>query len=146
MFAVYRIVDTLATDQEKRRANLLLAQRDRQDVPSETLLAEWLEISDHPAPEGFQLPIRVFPCDLDQILERLPPVAKKLSTELSPLNSSIFFYGWAEGLTTLSSNRVKARHIEQAINEEGISDGEAVPHFWLCGSARSLIAKHGRRK
>ncbi|KAH9878022.1 hypothetical protein J1614_003239 [Plenodomus biglobosus] len=140
------IVETLATDTEKLRANLLLAQGDRQERSSEELVAEWASTSDHGIPEGFQLPIQVKSIDLDDITSRLPAVAEKVAAELGALNKSIFLYGWAEGLTTLSANRGRARQIESIINEHGLKDGEAGPHIWLCGESRSLIAKHGRRR
>jgi hypothetical protein len=140
------IVDTLATDAEKRRANLLLAQRDCQDVASADLLEEWRTLSVHPAPPNFQLPIRVFPAAVADRIDVLPAVAKKMQDELGPLNTAIFFYGWAEGLTTLSSNRARAKQIERFINVMGLKDGEAGPHVWLCGESRSLIAKCGRRR
>lgn len=140
------IVDTLATDKEKTRANILLAQHDRENVSSDDLLKEWLELSNHPVPEGFQLPIRLEPNNIEKRLDTLPAVAQKIEKELGPLNTSIFFYGWSTGLTTLSSNRARAKQIERLINEVGLKDGEAGPHIWLCGESRSLIAKHGRRK
>ncbi|KAH9871205.1 hypothetical protein IAQ61_005384 [Plenodomus lingam] len=139
------IVETLATDTEKLRANLLLAQGDRQGRTSEELVAEWVSLSDHSIPEGFQLPIEVKSVDLDHITNSLPTVAEKVAKELGTLNKSIFLYGWAESLTTLSANRGRARQIETIINEHGLEDGEAGPHIWLCGESRSLIAKHGRR-
>ncbi|KAF3037265.1 hypothetical protein E8E12_007935 [Didymella heteroderae] len=139
------IVDTLATDEEKRRCQLLIAQGDCQGRSSEELVAEWVSMSDHPVPPGFTLPIQVVPSHIDTITEQLPAVARKLQGEMSRLNASIFFYGWAEGITTLSSNRARARQIEHAINQHGLEDGEAGPHIWLCGESRSLIAKHGRR-
>jgi len=77
--------------------------------------------------------------------DRLPAVAPMIAVELSPLNVSIFFYGWAEGLTTISANRSRARQINHIINQNGLSDGETGPHIWICGESRSLIAKHGRR-
>jgi hypothetical protein len=139
------IVDTLATDEEKRRALLLLAQGDCEGRSSEDLAAEWASMSDHQIPAGLKLPIRVVPSNIDTIADRLPAAARKLQAEMSRLNASIFFYGWAEGITTLSSNRARARQIDYAINQHGLEDGEAGPHIWLCGESRSLIAKHGRR-
>jgi hypothetical protein len=138
------IVDTLATDTEKRRANLLLAQNDCESMSSAELRVEWASMSDHPVPEGFKLPIRVEPGDIDY--GGLPKVAETIAKELSPLNKAIFFYGWAKGLTTLSSNRARARQIDSIINEHGLDDGKAGPHIWLCGESRSLIAKQGRRR
>jgi hypothetical protein len=145
------IVDTLATDQEKTRANILLAQRSHspsqspQSTPT-TLLDEWAALSDHALPLDFHLPVRVLPSKLPTLLPSLPAVATKIAAELTPLNTAIFFYGWAHGITTLSSNRARAKQIEHMINEHGLKDGEAGPHIWLCGESRSLIAKHGRRK
>ena len=141
---MHLIVETLATDMEKRRAQLLLAKDDCEGRTSEDLIAEWVSASDYSVPEGFKLPIRVVPSNLDTIVSQLPAAARKLKDEMSRLNSSIFFYGWAEGITTLSSNRTRARQIEHAINQHGLEDGEAGPHIWLCGESRSLIAKHGR--
>jgi hypothetical protein len=139
------IVDTLATDEEKRRCQLLIAQGDCRACSSEELVAEWAGMSDHPVPAGFTLPIKVVPSQIDTLAEQLPAAARKLQGEMSRLNASIFFYGWAEGITTLSSNRARARQIEHAINQYGLGDGESGPHIWLCGESRSLIAKHGRR-
>ncbi|KAF2997069.1 hypothetical protein E8E13_002232 [Curvularia kusanoi] len=139
------IVDTLATDEEKRRAQLLVAKDDCEGRASADLVAEWVSMSDHPVPEGFKLPIRIVQSNIDTAASRLPAAARKLQEEMSRLNASIFFYGWGEGITTLSSNRARARQIEHAINQHGLEDGEAGPHIWLCGESRSLIAKHGRR-
>lgn len=139
------IVDTLATDEEKRRAKLLVAQGDCEGRSCEDLVTEWASMSDHPVPAGLKLPIRIVLSNIDMIVSKLPAAARKLRVEMSLLNTSIFFYGWAEGITTLSSNRARARQIEHAINQHGLEDGEAGPHIWLCGESRSLIAKHGRR-
>jgi hypothetical protein len=140
------IVQTLATDEEKTRADVLLGQGDFSGASLETLVAEWKANSDHSLPDGFRLPIRVVPSDLDSILGRLPLVAQRLASELGELNRAIFLYGWAERLTTLSANRGRARQIETVLNEHGLEHGQDGPHIWLCGESRSLIAKHGRRK
>lgn len=70
------IVQTLATDAEKTRADILLGQGDFSGAPLDKLVSEWQAISDHSLPEGFQLPIRVVPTNIDGILDRLPSVAK----------------------------------------------------------------------
>ncbi|KAF2794279.1 hypothetical protein K505DRAFT_275421 [Melanomma pulvis-pyrius CBS 109.77] len=143
---MYQIVDTLATDTEKERANLLLAQGDHENSSSEDLVRAWTAMSDHTIPEGFNIPIQVVDNNMEETIAKLPAVASRIADELTPLNASIFFYGWAEGLTTLSSNRARARQIDHIINQNGLNDGETGPHVWLCGESRSLIAKHGRRK
>lgn len=140
------IVQTLATDAEKIRADLLLAQGDYANTPPEELLRVWTAQSDHPTPPGFNLPIRVVPSNIDSLIDKLPTVATRLSIELGALNRAIFLYGWGERLTTLSANRGRARQIDTVINEVGLAEDEEGPHIWLCGESRSLIAKHGRRK
>lgn len=140
------IVQTLATDTEKMRADILLGQGEKSNLSSEVLAAEWASISRHTTPEQIQLPIQVMPVNMDTITDGLPAVAAKIAEELGYLNKSIFLYGWANRLTTLSANRGRARQIDSLINDHGLRDGEAGPHVWLCGESRSLIAKHGRRR
>lgn len=143
---MYLIVDTLATDAEKTRADLLLGRGEYEGKSTEQLITEWQRMSNYPTPEGFQLPIRAVTSNIDVSIERLPAVAKLLETELGNLNKAIFLYGWVEQLTTLSANRGRARQIETILNEQGLDDGEQGPHIWICGESRSLIAKHGRRR
>ncbi|KAF2825636.1 hypothetical protein CC86DRAFT_370588 [Ophiobolus disseminans] len=140
------IVQTLATDEEKIRAEVLLAQGDHAKKTPDDLVQAWKSFSDHPVPPGFKLPIRVVTSNIELLLHKLPAVATRLSVELGALNRAIFLFGWAERLTTLSANRGRARQIETVINEVGLEEGEDGPHIWLCGESRSLIAKHGRRK
>ncbi|KAL5113564.1 hypothetical protein ACEQ8H_008573, partial [Pleosporales sp. CAS-2024a] len=128
---MYLIVQTLATDAEKIRADLLLGQGDCVGKSSEQLVSEWTSMSDHDPPQGFQLPIRVVTTDINKIVSRLPSVATRLSKELGELNGAIFLYGWSEGLTTLSANRGRARQIETLLNDHGLEDGEYGPHIWL---------------
>lgn len=140
------IVQTLATDNEKVRCEILLAKDEYEGASLDALTKAWLSLSDHQLPAGFKLPIRVVPSSIDSQLPKLPAVANKLAVELGGLNKAIFLYGWAQGLTTLSANRGRAKQIDNIINEVGLEDGEDGPHIWLCGESRSLIAKHGRRK
>ncbi|KAF2004284.1 hypothetical protein P154DRAFT_426969 [Amniculicola lignicola CBS 123094] len=139
------IADTLATDSEKTRANLLLGQRTHSATSPAAMLEEWASLSDHKVPPKFQLPIHVLPSNVVPPFQGLPKIAGKIADELGPLNTSIFLFGWRENLTTLSSNRARAKLIDHLINRLGLEDGETAPHIWLCGESRSLIAKHGRR-
>jgi hypothetical protein len=79
------IVDTLATETEKVRANLLLGQKDCKDLAPHELVKEWENMSDHTVPEGFQLPIRIVQCDVDEMMASLPAVAKQIAPELGML-------------------------------------------------------------
>jgi hypothetical protein len=60
-----QIVDTLATDTEKERAKLLLAQGDYEGSAPQALLRAWDAMSDHTIPEGFKLPIKVVSSSLE---------------------------------------------------------------------------------
>lgn len=60
------IVDTLATDTEKRRADLLLGQNDCANSTSDALRKEWQDMSNHPIPQNFKLPLRAVPCNIDE--------------------------------------------------------------------------------
>jgi hypothetical protein len=140
------IVETLATDSEKARADVLLGQGAFKDRTPDALVKEWLTMSNYGIPDGFRLPIHVVNTDVDAMTRKLPPVAKILAEELGPLNAAIFLYGWAEGFTTLSANRVRAKQINMVINQHRLDEGQDAPHIWLYDESRSLIAKHGRRK
>jgi hypothetical protein len=61
-----QIVNTLATDTEKERANLLLAQGDREGSSPDVLLQAWDAVSDYSVPEGFKMPIQVVSNSLEQ--------------------------------------------------------------------------------
>jgi hypothetical protein len=142
------IVQTLATDAEKTRADVLLGKGAYASMSCEQLVQEWVAMSNHAIPDGFTLPIKTVPSNItmETVVARLPAVAATLFHELGELNRCIFLYGWAEKLTTLSANRGRTRQIETVLNEQGLEEGEDGPHIWLCGESRSLIAKHGRRK
>ncbi|KAH6876281.1 hypothetical protein BKA58DRAFT_400382 [Alternaria rosae] len=140
------IVQTLATDTEKTRADLLLRQGGCESWSPKELVDAWAALSDYEVPSNFALPITVKTPNVSTITDNLPSVATAVAAELGHLNKSIFLYGWSESLTTLSANRGRAKQIEHIINDHGLKDGEAGPHIWLCGESRSLIAKHGRRK
>jgi hypothetical protein len=142
------IVQTLATDAEKTRADVLLGKGAYASMSCEQLVQEWVAMSNHAIPDGFTLPIKTVSSNItmETVVARLPAVAATLFHELGELNRCIFLYGWAEKLTTLSANRGRTRQIETVLNEQGLEEGEDGPHIWLCGESRSLIAKHGRRK
>jgi len=106
------IVDTLATDSERSRADILLARNEHASTSSSDLVKAWSELSDHTVPEGFELPIRVVPSNISEKMSQLPKSAEEVSEALGPLNTAIFLYGWAERITTLSSNRVRAKQMD----------------------------------
>lgn len=63
---------------------------------------------------------------------------------------AVFLYGWAENLTTITSNRVVATEIEQKIIEIKKRGGQEQarlkgPRLWVCDIARSLVGKEKGR-
>ena len=138
------IVEQIGTPTEKRRAELMLGEGEfgKGRTPEE-LRAGFARMSDYVIPSDWRLPIRVEKGEYN--LSTLPPVAKRVEAELTDINKSVFFYGWVNGWTTVSSNRTVARAIEGIIETEG-EDSDVGPNVWLCGTARSLVGKEKGRK
>ncbi|KAI9790742.1 MAG: hypothetical protein M1816_004883 [Peltula sp. TS41687] len=113
------IVDLIGTPEEKARTALLMGD-DAGGRPRERLLDEFQEYSAHAVPREWRIPIKVV--QEDEILDplgALPSVAKVVSEQLSDINRSVFLYGWARGITTLSSNRTVVKMIEKVVEESG---------------------------
>ncbi|MCJ1371999.1 hypothetical protein MMC20_003220 [Loxospora ochrophaea] len=155
-------------------------------TPSEQARAELIFSSPSPLSSSastltthLRLPIRIVPASdsatTPLLLSRLPPVAKSVAAKLSPINQSVFLYGWAEGIATVSSNRGVVRVVEECVGREGGEEEEEEeeeedqegakgkeesiknrddrgpivepgPAVWLVEVARSLVGREkGRR-
>jgi hypothetical protein len=95
---------------------------------------------------SWNIPIRVVESDIALMQKQLPPVAEILSKLLSPINQSVFLYGWITGITTISSNRTVAKTIEGTIETHRLADDDSGPDIWLCPTARSLVGKEKNRR
>ncbi|KAK8163941.1 hypothetical protein IWX90DRAFT_244509 [Phyllosticta citrichinensis] len=137
------IVATIGTETEVRRAELLIEGEVTRGKSSAELRKELQALSIHPVPSDLQLPIGVI--EFDSTSAQLPKVAEEVVPHLTPINQSIFLYGWSAGITTLSSNGSVARQIETLIETHRTTDDEVGPDVWVCPMARSLVAKKGRR-
>jgi len=142
------IVKVIGTPSERERTDLLLLddQKGEQDLTREERLSRMQSLSEYPVATHWQLPIRVV--DKDSATAELPSIAAKVEGVLTPINQSVFLYGWRSGFTTITSNRTVARQIEACIEENrGPGDGDVIgPDVWLCGVSRSLVGKEkGRR-
>ena len=138
------IVDTIGTETERKRSDLLLFPWTTNPSPSSStfLQRSFAELSNYTIPSSFRLPIFIVPSN--QNLTFLPPVAQSVKTALTAINQSVFLHGWVEGCVTLTSNRSVKKQIEEIVEKvEGEVEG---PSMWLCGTARSLVGKEkGRR-
>ncbi|KAL0263653.1 hypothetical protein SLS55_002634 [Diplodia seriata] len=117
----------------------------------QALLAAFQALSIHPVPASLQLPITVVPSSAPttpatETHPKLPKVAAAVSAQLTDINRSIFLHGWAEGITTLSSNGTVAKQMETLVEQHRTRDDEVGPDVWVCPVARSLVAKKGRRQ
>ena len=139
------IVGLIGTDTEKVRAELLLGEGENGEGKTAQELTEAFDgTSSYEVPKEWNLPIKVVQAEVD--MADLPPVAGKVAEHLTAINRSVFLFGWARRLTTISSNRTVAKTIESLI--EGEKGEEVVgPDIWLCATARSLVGKEkGRRE
>lgn len=126
----------------------------------------------HPIPD-LHLPIREVHLDADAVLTGSTP-AKHLpvslvnqinnAMSLSDINKSVLFYGWDEGIVTVTSNGTVVKDMDRTIgvvldNAERLgstvdidllvkgmrNDQNLGPEAWVCSTARSLIGKDKRR-
>lgn len=157
------IVRIMGSPTETKRSNILFAgPEDRRN--GEEVRGQFRQLSSHDVPADLQLPIEVasfsqqddFPeaqganCSaLDYaIMARMSRLPR-----LSPLNRSVFFYGWMEDVTTISLNRVVSEWLDRAIDnaldeleiETESADGKLNegefrgPKVLICGRERSLL-------
>lgn len=157
------IVQTMGTPTESARAEILLAEATYHGLSPEELTAAWQKLSCHALAEDIKFPIAVQDFTFDtstashtESSSSFPEsIALRLarSMNLSPINASVFMYGWAADIVTVTSNRVVAAGIERNLNQildedERASAGEPVvltgfsgPKMYVCETARSLVGK-----
>lgn len=158
------IVEQIGTETERIRAKLLLNDEDtgNMDVShscsNQPLLSLFAAHSEYPVPPGLRLPITIKSASTTELLEHLPPIAQKVAEELSAINRSVFLYGWAKGITTMSSNRAVSKVVEGIVSSEltkheelegglaKVREPVAGPEVWICGTARSLVGKEKMRR
>lgn len=157
------IVETIGTDAEKERTRFLLGDGFANELDGEarySVAFKGMEkLSQHAVPPDWKIPVNIIDTDEDAALvaatTQPPSLASKISPHLTPINRSIFLFGWRLSHTTITSNRTVARQIERLVEEEldregarvdKDGDGEVGPDVWVCTCSRSLIGKEkGRR-
>lgn len=139
------IVETIGTETEKKRASLILGLNEHSHLNREELVHEFQKLTDYTVP-AWVLPIEVVEVDLSTILSKLPPIAEKVSQKLTSINQSVFLYGWANNLTTLSSNGSVAKMIEVVVEQNRTDEKTVGPDVWLSPSSRSLVGKEKQRR
>lgn len=145
------IVDTIGTDAEKKRTQILMGDGPFKDLDSGALVQELQDSSNYQIPAQLSLPIKVV--DARPVIDsarkegKLPPIVDNVADILSDINYSVFLYGWVTGIVTISSNRTVVRQIETTVEKyrNGDEDLEGPP-VWVCDTPRSLIGKEKDRR
>jgi hypothetical protein len=145
------IVETIGTEAEKTRTQLLLGEGPYEKLDRKAILQKFQELSDYQIPAEWQLPIKVVESqqaiDVVKAKGDLHPVVHEVGKDLSDINNSVFLYGWVTGLTTISSNRTIDKQIEATVeNNRNGDDDLRGPDVWICDTARSLVGKDKDRK
>ncbi|KAK5060048.1 hypothetical protein LTR84_009932 [Exophiala bonariae] len=160
------IVQCMGTPSECERADIILGEGRYADRDAESLRQSLQEQSVHAVPGDIRLPVKVVAFDAQDLMTSSTPesagrrffphgvaveVAKLM--RLTPINLSVFLYGWKEQSLTFTSNRVVATGLLKAIDEvldhteheeNGLEEGLEEfygPQIHICDTARSLIGK-----
>lgn len=142
-----QIVDTLATETERKRMELILNVGDEvSGLSREQRLQGFQKLSKHHVPSDWCLPIEIIDVDVAKIkTELLSPAVDRVSHILTGVNISVFLYGWASGHTTMTSNRAVSLSIERTIEENRVGE-EMGPAVWIIPQSRSLVGKEKQRR
>lgn len=138
------IVQLIGTEDEKLRTELVIGGGRSHSL--EERIRSLQDLSCHRIPMDVKLPIEVVEVDIPEMEKEIGHLATELKAELTTINQSVFFYGWAKGLTTISSNKTVAKEIENMVETKRENDEEKGPDIWLCPTARSLVGKERTRR
>ncbi|KIY03767.1 uncharacterized protein Z520_00458 [Fonsecaea multimorphosa CBS 102226] len=163
------IVHCMGTPSELSRAEILLGEGQHRDQSPSTLRQAFSKLSMHAVPTEIRFPVKVIDFDVNELfdpnsasvalaIESSRPfptsVAARVKdrSRLTPINASVFFYGWVSQIVTLTSNRAVATELFKTINDIlDCDDGQEQGHqgdaefpgplILCCETARSLIGK-----
>ncbi|KAL3472988.1 hypothetical protein BJX99DRAFT_204204 [Aspergillus californicus] len=144
------IVETIGTETEQKRMAILMGNHPYDDAKSASLVGELQMLSDHQIPSQMSFPIKIV--DVKPAIDSwkgqgpLPLFAEKVEEILSDINTSVFMYGWALGIMTITSNRTVVKQMETVIERHRGDQDFKWPLIWVCDTARSLIGKEKGRK
>lgn len=136
------IVSTIGTPSEKARTAIMMGDDSRKTHAE--LVEQMQQWSAYPVPLSWQLPIHIVDQNDKNCQETLHPVALQIIKNMTSINGSVFGYGWASGNTTVTSNRVVVKQIENDLERRENLAPSIFPSLWLCPTARSLVGKEKR--
>ncbi|KAI5926700.1 hypothetical protein F4810DRAFT_482053 [Camillea tinctor] len=135
--AFSHIVNTIATDAESARAHLILAVDPTKS--SDQRVEELRSLSIHEVPSSLKLPIRIVDANENNCQSRFSlEIMKELRVLLNP-GRSVFAYGWAKGITTLTCNAVAIKQLEKGLEKLPGLGGLEWPSMWAFPTSRPLV-------
>ncbi|KAM0187444.1 hypothetical protein ACHAPI_011160 [Fusarium lateritium] len=147
----HEVLRTVGTETERERGRLLIPWgNDAQEISSDHIRERFQELTVYPLPSNVQIPITAIdePWDMEAITRAisggtLPQVAHEvaLSSAFKSSKLSIFMYGWAAGLTTVTSNKEVRGQIRTWVETHRKHDEEIGPQIWRLEVTRNLLAK-----
>ncbi|CAK7266406.1 hypothetical protein SEPCBS57363_002072 [Sporothrix epigloea] len=164
------MVHDMAQPSEQKRARCLLGDMSDGDgaaVDRMALVQQYRALSKYPdaIPDDLMLPIKVQETAwgleeikrasclsglpslaTDSLPPSLPAVAYRVAQEMAGLNPTlaVFFFGWAAGHTTITTNLVARNKIAQLLERYRTSSFDRGPLVWVCRTARSLNGTNPR--
>ncbi|KAF9767965.1 hypothetical protein IL306_014787 [Fusarium sp. DS 682] len=145
------VLRTVGTETERERGRLLVPWGDDVQQTSPDLIRQrFQELTVYPLPFDVQIPVSVIDEAWDmQAISRavsngsLPQVAQNvaLSSGFKSSKLSIFIYGWAAGLTTVTSNKEVRGQIRTWVEAHRKEDEETGPWIFRLEVTRNLLAK-----
>lgn len=115
-----QLIGAISTHSEATRASLVLPP-DGEERSREEIIDELQKWSNVPIPSDLNLPVEIVEDiateDVEPLIAsgRLPPMALGVANDLSQLNRSVYLYGWANGLTTITGHRGIERQIQLSL-------------------------------
>jgi hypothetical protein len=136
-----KLVGAISTHSEETRAALVFApsQPSAEPASPSTLRQTLQQWSTVPVPDDLHLPVSIVPDitlpDIAPLIDSntLPPMADPIARDLSPLNRSVYCYGWIHRLTTVTGHRGIERQLKLALARHwtrGEDRDEIPPDVW----------------
>ncbi|KAI5457135.1 hypothetical protein BGZ63DRAFT_428554 [Mariannaea sp. PMI_226] len=148
----HNVLATVGTETERERGRLLVPWDTQiRGMPTEAIRKRFQELSIHKLPEDVQVPLNVVtePWDMPAINQavsrgELPEVALDVArcSAFKSSKLSIFMYGWAAGVATLTSNKEVRGQMRTWVEANRRSETEVGPSIWKLDVTRNLLAKN----
>jgi predicted RNase H-like HicB family nuclease len=143
---------TVGTKTERERGHLLVPLfEETRNLPAEFIRKRFQELSIHQLPDELQIPVTILrdedwgPTAVHRAVDegRLPRVALDVARcgDFKSSKLSIYMYGWATGLTTVTSNKEVRGQIRTWIEANRHAEDERGPSIWRIDVTRNLLAK-----